>query len=199
MFHDNQSIVVSNRLVTRDPGPMKQWLSTKDSLESILFFGLVSDATALPIGALSAVGVTFLSSRRENTAISMAEGYASASGRIGAIIGRRPSTANAMQCNAMQCNAMQCTEQRIRCSEPRTMESVHVLREFALVGLEERNSSSRCATCVTRIGVGVGVGSEVGNSPAGYSSLTKSERSIRVSIHTASKHKAYQLMTGGPT
>jgi hypothetical protein len=166
---------------------MKQWLSTKDSLESILFFGLVSDATALPIGALSAVGVTFLSSRRENTAISMAEGYASASGRIGAIIGRRPRTANAMQCNAR--SSVFGVASREPWNQSTCCES---LRSLAW-----KNATHLLAAL--RASRGSESESEVGNSPAGYSSLTKSERSIRVSIHTASKHRAYQLMTGGPT
>lgn len=60
-------------------------------------FGLMSDDTALLIATLDAIGVRFYSARHENNAVAMAEGYASATGRLGvAIIGRGPATANAM-------------------------------------------------------------------------------------------------------
>ena len=60
-------------------------------------FGLMSDDTALFVTTLDAIGVRFYAARHENNAISMAEGYAAAAGRLGvAIIGRGPATANAM-------------------------------------------------------------------------------------------------------
>ena len=60
-------------------------------------FGLMSDDTALFVTTLDAIGVRFVAARHENTAVAMAEGYASATGKLGvAIIGRGPATANAM-------------------------------------------------------------------------------------------------------
>jgi thiamine pyrophosphate-dependent acetolactate synthase large subunit-like protein len=60
-------------------------------------FGLMSDDTALLVASLDAQGVRFIGARHENTAAGMAEGYASATGRIGiAIIGRGPATANSL-------------------------------------------------------------------------------------------------------
>ncbi|GIT49318.1 MAG: hypothetical protein Ct9H300mP14_12460 [Gammaproteobacteria bacterium] len=43
-------------------------------------FGLMSDDTAIFVTALDMVGITFHGARHENAAISMAEGYASATG-----------------------------------------------------------------------------------------------------------------------
>ena len=60
-------------------------------------FGLMSDDTALFVTTLDAIGVRFYAARHENNAVAMAEGYASATGKLGlAIIGRGPATANAM-------------------------------------------------------------------------------------------------------
>ena len=60
-------------------------------------FGLMSDDTALFVTSLDSMGVRFYGARHENNAISMAEGYAAATGKVGvAIIGRGPATANAM-------------------------------------------------------------------------------------------------------
>ena len=60
-------------------------------------FGLVSDDTVLFATALDMIGVRFHGARHENSAITMAEGYAAASGRLGiAIVGRGPATANGM-------------------------------------------------------------------------------------------------------
>ena len=60
-------------------------------------FGLMSDDTALFVTTLDSMGVRFYGARHENNAISMAEGYAAATGKLGiAIIGRGPATANAM-------------------------------------------------------------------------------------------------------
>ena len=60
-------------------------------------FGLISDDTALFVTALDMIGVQFHGARHENTAITMAEGYASTSGRLGiAVVGRGPATANGM-------------------------------------------------------------------------------------------------------
>ena len=64
-------------------------------IESV--FGLMSDDTALLVTTLDAIGVRFYAARHENNAISMAEGFAAATGKLGvAIIGRGPATANAM-------------------------------------------------------------------------------------------------------
>lgn len=60
-------------------------------------FGLMSEETAVFITMLDAVGVRYHGARHENTAIGMAEGYASSSGRLGiAVLGRGPATANSM-------------------------------------------------------------------------------------------------------
>jgi acetolactate synthase I/II/III large subunit len=60
-------------------------------------FGLMSDDTALFVTTLDAMGVRFVGARHENTAVAMAEGFASATGALGvAIIGRGPATANAL-------------------------------------------------------------------------------------------------------
>lgn len=60
-------------------------------------FGLMSDDTALLAAAIDAAGVRFVSLRHENQAVAAAEGYASASGRVGVVlVGRGPATANAM-------------------------------------------------------------------------------------------------------
>ncbi len=64
-------------------------------------FGLMSDDTALFVTTLDAIGVRFYAARHENTAVAMAEGFASATGKLGiAIIGRGPATANAMHATA---------------------------------------------------------------------------------------------------
>src|SRR5215831_19754513 len=58
-------------------------------------FGLMSDDTALLATALDSTGVRFYGARHENTAITMAEGYAYATGRLGvAVVGRGPALAN---------------------------------------------------------------------------------------------------------
>src|SRR5215467_8300945 len=60
-------------------------------------FGLMSDDTALLATALDGTGVRFYGARHENTAITMAEGYAYAAGRIGvAVVGRGPALANGL-------------------------------------------------------------------------------------------------------
>ena len=60
-------------------------------------FGLMSDDTAIFVTALDMVGITFHGARHENAAISMAEGYASATGALGiAVVGRGPATANGL-------------------------------------------------------------------------------------------------------
>ena len=60
-------------------------------------FGLMSDDTALFVTALDMVGISFHGARHENTAITMAEGYAAASGSLGiAVVGRGPATANGL-------------------------------------------------------------------------------------------------------
>jgi acetolactate synthase I/II/III large subunit len=60
-------------------------------------FGLMSDDTALLATALDTAGVRFYGARHENTAITMAEGYAYTAGRIGvALVGRGPALANGL-------------------------------------------------------------------------------------------------------
>jgi len=60
-------------------------------------FGLMSDDTVLFVTALDIAGITFHGARHENAAISMAEGYAYASGSLGiAVVGRGPATANGL-------------------------------------------------------------------------------------------------------
>lgn len=60
-------------------------------------FGLMSDDTAMFVSTLDGMGVRFYGARHENNAVSMAEGYAAATGRTGiAILGRGPATANGM-------------------------------------------------------------------------------------------------------
>ena len=59
-------------------------------------FGLMSDDTAAFAVTLDAVGIEFKGARHENVAVSAADGYAAATGRIGiALIGRGPATAKA--------------------------------------------------------------------------------------------------------
>ena len=60
-------------------------------------FGLMSDDTAVFATALDTIGLDFHGARHENSAIAMAEGYATASGRLGvAVVGRGPATANGL-------------------------------------------------------------------------------------------------------
>ncbi len=60
-------------------------------------FGLMSDDTAVLAVTLDTIGIEFKGARHENVAVSMADGYAAATGRIGvALIGRGPATANGL-------------------------------------------------------------------------------------------------------
>ncbi len=60
-------------------------------------FGLMSDDTMLLASTLDAMGVAFHAARHENSAIAMADGWASATGELGlALIGRGPATANGL-------------------------------------------------------------------------------------------------------
>ncbi|MCD6680980.1 MAG: thiamine pyrophosphate-binding protein [Burkholderiaceae bacterium] len=60
-------------------------------------FGLMSDDTMLLASTLDAMGVPFHGARHENSAIAMADGWASASGQLGlALIGRGPAAANSL-------------------------------------------------------------------------------------------------------
>ncbi|MCO5101171.1 MAG: thiamine pyrophosphate-binding protein [Burkholderiaceae bacterium] len=60
-------------------------------------FGLMSDDTMLLASRLDAMGVPFHAARHENSAIAMADGWASATGELGlALIGRGPATANGL-------------------------------------------------------------------------------------------------------
>ena len=57
----------------------------------------MSDDTAAFAVTLDAVGIEFKGARHENVAVSAADGYAAATGRIGiALIGRGPATANGL-------------------------------------------------------------------------------------------------------
>ena len=60
-------------------------------------FGLMSDDTAMLAVAIDTIGIAFHGARHENNAIAMADGYATATGRLGiAIIGRGPAAANGL-------------------------------------------------------------------------------------------------------
>jgi len=60
-------------------------------------FGLMSDDTMLLASTLDSMGVPFHAARHENSAIAMADGWASATGELGlALIGRGPATANGL-------------------------------------------------------------------------------------------------------
>lgn len=60
-------------------------------------FGLMSDDTLWLIAQLDSIGITYVSARHESNAVAMAEGYASAAGRLGvAIVGRGPALTNSM-------------------------------------------------------------------------------------------------------
>lgn len=60
-------------------------------------FGLMSDDTALFLASIDSVGIRFFGARHENNAVAMAEGYASATGRLGVVIlGRGPATTNGL-------------------------------------------------------------------------------------------------------
>jgi len=60
-------------------------------------FGLMSDDTAHLGVSIDAAGIRFIGARHENVGISMAEGYAAATGRLGvALIGRGPALANGL-------------------------------------------------------------------------------------------------------
>ena len=60
-------------------------------------FGLMSDDTAHFCVTLDAVGIDFIGARHENVAITMAEGYAAATGRLAVVcIGRGPAMTNGL-------------------------------------------------------------------------------------------------------
>lgn len=60
-------------------------------------FGLMSDDIAMLVASIDAAGVAFHGARHENQAVAMAEGYASATGRLGIVLlGRGPATANGL-------------------------------------------------------------------------------------------------------
>ena len=60
-------------------------------------FGLMSDDTAHFGVTLDAIGVKFVNARHENTAITMGDGYAAATGRLAVVcIGRGPALANGL-------------------------------------------------------------------------------------------------------
>jgi thiamine pyrophosphate-dependent acetolactate synthase large subunit-like protein len=65
-------------------------------------FGLMSDDTAMFATELDIIGVEFHGARHENSAIAMAEGYASTTQGLGiAIIGRGPAAANGLHAAVM--------------------------------------------------------------------------------------------------
>ena len=112
-MRSNDSSVCRRRTATRIGPPDAQRLKGND-LDSLIpayeaiardlkasgvqeVFGLMSDDTALLATSLDGMGVKFRGARHENSAIAMAEGYASATGRLAvALIGRGPATANAV-------------------------------------------------------------------------------------------------------
>ena len=60
-------------------------------------FGLMSDDTAHFGVTLDAVGIDFIGARHENTAITMGDGYAAATGRLAVVcVGRGPALANGL-------------------------------------------------------------------------------------------------------
>ena len=60
-----------------------------------IVFGLVSDDTVCFCAALDSMGVRFVGARHESQAVSMADGFAAATGGLGvAVIGRGPALAN---------------------------------------------------------------------------------------------------------
>jgi thiamine pyrophosphate-dependent acetolactate synthase large subunit-like protein len=60
-------------------------------------FGLMSDDTAQLITTIDSMGIRFYGARHENNAVTMAEGYAASTGRLGIVIlGRGPATANGL-------------------------------------------------------------------------------------------------------
>ncbi|MCD6732556.1 MAG: thiamine pyrophosphate-binding protein [Burkholderiaceae bacterium] len=83
-----------------DPGtrvPLYQLLAEDIARLGAPVFGLMSDDTMLLAATLDALGSGFHGARHENSAIAMAEGYASATGELGiALIGRGPAAANAL-------------------------------------------------------------------------------------------------------
>ena len=78
--------------------PVYEWIAhdiKSAGVEAV--FGLMSDDTALLVSTIDSLGLSFHGARHETNAVAMAEGYASASGRLGiAIVGRGPATANAL-------------------------------------------------------------------------------------------------------
>jgi thiamine pyrophosphate-dependent acetolactate synthase large subunit-like protein len=80
------------------PIPLYQILAEDlKSLGIAHVFGLMSADTAALVATLDGLGVEFHAARHENTAVAMAEGYASGGGALGvALIGRGPATANAV-------------------------------------------------------------------------------------------------------
>ncbi|OED49004.1 hypothetical protein AB838_08555 [Rhodobacteraceae bacterium (ex Bugula neritina AB1)] len=80
----------------QNPKPVFEVLANEiKSLGVEIVFGLMSDDTAQLCATLDAIGVRFVGARHENQAISMADGFAAATGKVGvALVGRGPAFAN---------------------------------------------------------------------------------------------------------
>jgi thiamine pyrophosphate-dependent acetolactate synthase large subunit-like protein len=78
--------------------PVYEWIAHDLQAAGVeAVFGLMSDDTAALVATIDSLGLSFHGARHEASAVAMAEGYASASGRLGiAIVGRGPATANAL-------------------------------------------------------------------------------------------------------
>ena len=95
------------RTTNTDSKDMRMAVTTVPAYEALVqdikaqgvdtFFSLMSDDTALFCTSLDAAGIKMRAARHENNALSMAEGYAAATGRMSlAVIGRGPATANGL-------------------------------------------------------------------------------------------------------
>ena len=87
-------------VLRHEPGtrvPVYQLLAEDIARLGAPVFGLMSDDTMLLAASLDALDCGFHGARHENSAVAMAEGYASASAELGiALIGRGPAAANAL-------------------------------------------------------------------------------------------------------
>ena len=92
------AVTDSSTATTRQKLPIYELLA-KDikRLGTECVFGLMSDDTAVFAVTLDSMGVRFIGARHENNAITMAEGYAWATGQLAiAVVGRGPATANGL-------------------------------------------------------------------------------------------------------
>ena len=96
----DMSVKLRPATVRHDPGtrvPVYRLLAEDLARLGAPVFGLMSDDTMLLAATLDALGSGFHGARHENSAVAMAEGWASATGELGvALIGRGPAAANAL-------------------------------------------------------------------------------------------------------